>query len=177
MAWGARTALLGLTLALALAAGVLSGCTPEPKPEPTPKSVAQACADLKDAVGAYYDNASPGSTLTELETWKLPVLHDFTIPRPDCAFQIRPNPQVVAGDVFTIESFYLDYDETMTLTLGEQLTHAGYAVKDAKFHTWATTYLGKYYSAAMLLFPPGDSSEYGQAVEHFRLLDLSLGQN
>lgn len=175
MAWGARTAVLGLTLALA--GGFLAGCTPQPKPEPTPKSVVQACADLKDAVKAYYDNASPGSTLTVLETWKLPVLHDFTIPRPDCAFQIRPDPQVVAGDVFTIESFYLDYDETMTLTVGEKLQRAGFAVKDAKFHTWATSYLGKYYSVAMLLFPPGDSSAYGEAAEHFRVLDLSIGQN
>jgi hypothetical protein len=175
MAWGARTALLGLILAIAGA--TLAGCVSEPKPESTPKSVVQACADLKDAVEAYYSNASPGSTLTELNTWQLPTLHEFTIPKPSCSFQIRPNPQVVAGDVFTIENFYLDYDETMTLTLGENLQRAGYAVKDAKFHTWATTYLGTYYSAAMLLFMPGDDSPYADAAAHFRVLDLSIGQN
>ena len=90
---------------------------------------------------------------------------------------MRPDPAVIPGDVFTIESFYLDYDETMTVTLAEQLEAAGYKRKNPDFATWSTSRLNRSYSAAVQVFRPGDGQEYSSAAERYRVLDLTIGQN
>jgi hypothetical protein len=155
---------------------LLSGCVGEPEPEKTPITTVEACAALEDAVTDYYDIAAPGSTVEELRNFALPVVGGFTIPKPTCAFQVRPDPDVIPGDVFTIENFYLDYDEEMTVTLPERLEAAGFTQKDPQFLAWSAARLGRSYSAAVLLFAPEDGSTYGTAAEHFRVLDLSIGQ-
>lgn len=159
---------------LLLLAGCVGGA---PKPEPTPLTPGQACAALEGAVADFYDVASPGSSITELPNYDLPTIKDFRIPHPTCAFQVRPDPAVVPGDAFTIEAFYLDYDEEMTVTLPASLEAAGFKKKDPNFSTWSSSKLGRSYSAAMLLFQLGDGQAYTEAVEHFRILDLSIGQN
>ena len=168
----ARTALFAIPLVF-----LLAGCVGDPEPAATPLSPVEACTALKSAVTDYYDTASPGSTVDELKNYDLPQIGGFTIPKPTCAFQVRPDPNVIPGDVFTIENFYLDYDEEMTLTLGEGLEGAGFLRTDAEISQWKVTRLGHVYSAAMLVYMPGDGQGYSNAVEHFRLLDLSIGQN
>ena len=165
-------ALAAATLLIALA-----GCTGEPEPAATPLTTVEACAALEDAVIEFYEAADPGATVTEVATHELPDINGFQIPKPSCAFQVRPDPDVIPGDVFTIENFYLDYDEEMTLTLGESLEDAGFLRTNAEISQWAVTKFGHAYSAAMLVYMPGDGQGYSQAVEHFRLLDLSIGQN
>lgn len=155
---------------------VLVGCVGEPEPAKTPLTHVQACAALGDAVIEYYDSAA-GSTVEEVRPYDLPKVGGFTIPRPTCAFQVRPDPDLVPGDVFMMRSFYLDYDEEMTVTLPERLEAAGFIQKDPQFQTWASSRLGRSFSAAVLLFGPEDDSPYGTAAEHFRVLDLSIGQN
>lgn len=155
----------------------LTACVGDPAPAATPITAAQACAALGDAVAEYYEVAAPGSTVEELATHDLPSVAGFRIPKPTCAFQVRPDPDVVPGDVFTIESFYLDYAEEMTVTLPQRLEASGFTRKDKNIMTWAATKLGRSYSAAMLLFTPEDGAPYSQAAEHFRVLDLSVGQN
>jgi hypothetical protein len=168
MLW--RHALLGLPVLLLLAA-----CGPEPAPIPTPKTTAEACTDLERAVSEFYDAASPNSTITALDVTNLPELNGFRIPRPSCSFEVRPDPAVVAGDVFTIENFYLDYDETMTLTLKEKLEEAGYRQADPDFMTWSSAKFGKFYSASILLYSDDDGQAYTDAADG-RVLDLSIGQ-
>jgi len=165
-----RTALLGLTVLLLLAA-----CAQAPAPAPTPKTPAEACADLKAAVADFYDAAWPNSTLTVLDTAELPVMNGFTIPRPSCAFEIRPDPAVVAGDVFTIENFYLDYDEELTQIIKERLEAAKYKQKDPAFMNWSSKYLSRFYSASVLVFTEGDGQAYTEAADG-TVLDLSVGQ-
>lgn len=155
---------------------LLSGCVGEPEPEKTPITSVQACAALEGAVVDYYDIAAPGSTVEELQNYALPVIGAFHIPKPTCAFQIKPDPDVIPGDVFTIEAFYLDYDEEMTVTLPDRLEAAGFKQNDPSFLTWSASRLGRSYSAAVLVFGAGDGSAYGTAAEHFRVLDLSIGQ-
>lgn len=167
-----RPALLAVPLLV-----LLTGCVGDPEPQPTPITPVQACSALGDAVVEFYEVASPGSTVSELDSFALPDMKGFVIPRPDCAFKVSPDPAVVPGDVFTIESFYLDYDEEMTLTLPERLELAGFTRKDPSIPTWSATRLGRSYSAALLLFQPGDGQSYSTAAEHFRVLDLALGQN
>ena len=156
---------------------LLAGCVGDPKPADTPFTSVDACAALKAAVTDYYDDASPGSTVGDLPNYDLPAVGGFDIPKPTCAFEVRPDPAVVPGDVFTIESFYLDYDETLTLTLSERLEAAGFKRPDEKFRTWAASKLGRSYSAAMLIFSPDDGEPYSEAAQNFRILDLSVGQN
>lgn len=156
---------------------MLTGCVGAPAPTPTPISAVQACAALETAVVEFYEVASPNSSVTELPNYDMPEVNGFTIPFPTCAFQVRPDPAVIPGDVFTIESFYLDYDEEMTLTLGERLEAAGFVHTGSPFSTWAVSRLGHVYSAAMLIYLPGDGQAYSEAAEHFRVLDLSIGQN
>lgn len=168
----ARTALFAIPLVL-----LLAGCVGEPKPAATPLSTVEACAALEKAVVAFYDDASPGSTVDELHNYDLPAVGGFSIPKPTCAFQVRPDPAVIPGDVFTIESFYLDYDETLTLTVSDRLKAAGFKRPDPQFRTWAASKLGRSYSVAMLVFSPGDGQPYSEAAQHFRILDLSIGQN
>jgi hypothetical protein len=172
----ARPVLLSAPLYVAIVA-LLVGCVGEPDPVATPLSAVEACDALQDAVGEFYEVAQPGSTVEELPNYDLPTIKDFVIPKPTCAFQVRPDPDVIPGDVFTIEAFYLDYDEEMTVTLPQKLEAAGFQQRDPNFDTWAATKLGRAYSAAMLLFAPGDGQPYSEAAEHFRLLDLSIGQN
>jgi hypothetical protein len=162
---------------VACAVLVLAGCVAEPAPEPTTLDRAGACAALEDAVVEFYDAASPGSTVEAIPTYEMPTINKFDIPTPSCAFQVRPDPDVIPGDVFTIEAFYLNYDERMTITLPAQLEEAGFRQKNPDFNTWAASRLGRTYSAAMLIFLPGDGQAYSEAVDHFRLLDLSIGQN
>ena len=169
----ARPVLLVVPLMLLL----LAGCVGEPKPASTPLTSAEACDALKDAVGDFYEVASPGSTVEELRNYDLPELSGFRIPTPPCAFQVRPDPAVVPGDVFTIESFYLDYAEDMTVTLPDRLEAAGFKQKDPHFNTWATSRLNRSYSAAMIVYAPDDGQAYSKAAEHFRILDLTVGQN
>jgi hypothetical protein len=168
----ARPALLVVPLLL-----LLAGCVGEPKPAATPLTITQACAALEDAVTAFHDVANPGSTVEELPSYDLPAINTFRIPKPSCAFQVRPDPEVVFGDVFTIEAFYLDYDERLTVALPERLKQAGFAQKDPAFDTWSAAKLGHVYSASVLLFSPEDGQPYSEAAEHFRVLDLSIGQN
>jgi hypothetical protein len=124
----------------------------------------------------FYDVASPGSSVTELLTYELPQMKGFTIPRPTCAFKVSPDPAVIPGDVFTIENFYLDYAEEMTVTLPERLEQAGFRRKDPNIPTWSATRLNRSYSAAVLLFQPEDGQAYSIAAEHFRVLNLSISQ-
>ena len=168
----ARPVLLVVPLLL-----LLSACTGAPKPAATPLTPAQACDALESAVGDFYDIASPGSTVEELPNYDLPELSGFRIPTPTCAFEVRPDPAVIPGDVFTIESFYLDYPEDMTVTLPERLEAAGFTQKDPHFNSWATSRLNRSYSAAMIVYSPDDGQAYSEAAEHFRILDLTLGQN
>jgi hypothetical protein len=169
----ARPALLVVPL-LAL---LLAGCVADPAPAQTPLSRMQACEALGAAVADFYDTVSPGSTTSPIASRNLPVMAGFVIPAPTCAFQVRPDPAVIPGDVFTIESFYLDYDETMTVTLAERLEAAGYKRKNPDFASWSATHLNRSYSAAVQLFRPGDGQDYSAAAEHYRLLDLTIGQN
>ncbi|HEV7743232.1 MAG TPA: hypothetical protein VGO65_12525 [Pseudolysinimonas sp.] len=164
-------------LMVPLLALVLTGCVGEPKPASTPITPAQACDALQDAVGEFYDVASPGSTVEELPNYDLPEFSGFRIPTPTCAFQVRPDPAVVPGDVFTIESFYLDYREDLTVTLPERLEAAGYKQKDPHFNTWAVFRLNRSYSASMIVYAQDDGEAYSEAGQHFRILDLTLSQN
>ncbi len=170
MEWRVRNALLGLPLLVLLAA-----CASAPAPAPTPKTPTEACADLKDEVRAFYDVASPNSTLTVLDPADLPEMNGFTIPRPSCAFEIRPDPAVVAGDVFTIENFYLNYDEELTQIIKERLIAAGYKQKDPAFMNWSSRYLSRFYSASVIVFMDGDGQPYTEAADG-TVLDLSVGQ-
>jgi hypothetical protein len=169
---------LRVTAAAALVALFgLTGCVGDPEPAQTPITPVQACAALEGAVTEYYESTSPGSSVEQLRPYDLPDVNGFHIPKPDCAFQVTPDPEVIPGDVFTIESFYLDYDEEMTLSLPAQIEAAGFVRKNAEFPSWAVNKLGRSYSAAMLLFSPDDGQAYSEAAEHFRILDLSIGQN
>jgi hypothetical protein len=169
MEWRARDALLGLPVLVLLAA-----CAPASGPA-LPKTPTEACADLKVAVREFYDAASPNSTLTVLDPAHLPEMNGFTIPRPSCAFEIRPDPAVVAGDAFTIENFYLDYDEELTQTIKERLVDAGYKQRDPAFMNWSSTFLSRVYSASVIVFLDGDGQAYTEAADG-TVLDLSIGQ-
>jgi hypothetical protein len=167
-----RSALIVIPLVL-----VLAGCVPEPKPVATHFTTDDACAALEGAVTDFYEAASPGSTVEQMSPYDLPDVKGFEIPQPTCAFEMRPDPAVIPGDVFTIDSLYLDYPETMTQTLPEQLETAGFKRGDPRFATWAASKLGRSYSAAMLTFSPGDGQAYSEAAGRFTVLDLSLSQN
>lgn len=168
----ARPVLLAVPLLL-----LLTGCVGEPEPAATPLTSLEACAALKTAVAEFYETVSPGSTVEELDTTHLPVVSILVVPRPTCAFRISPDPSVIPGDVFTIENFYLDYDEKMTETLPTALERAGFKQKDPNFMSWSSSRLNRSYSAAIQIFLPGDGQKYSDAAEHFRLLDLTVGQN
>jgi hypothetical protein len=165
-----RHALLGLPVLALLAA-----CGATPAPAPTPKTPTEACADLQDAVREFYDAASPNSTLTVLDPASLPEMNGFTIPRPNCSFEIRPDPAVAAGDVFTIENFYLHYDEQLTQTINDRLVAAGYKQKDPAFMNWTSSHMSRTFSASVLVFLEGDAHAYSEAAEG-TVLDLSVGQ-
>ncbi|MGE3191873.1 MAG: hypothetical protein AB7K08_00215 [Microbacteriaceae bacterium] len=156
---------------------LLAGCVGAPAPAETPITPNEACTALEAAVTDFYDIASPGSTVTALATYAVPVVNGLRVPRPDCAFEVRPDPQVVPGDVFTLENFYLDYDEQLTVTLADRLTDAGFAHTGGEFSTYSTAKLGHVYSAAVLLFSPDDGQPYSVAAERFRILDLTIGQH
>ena len=165
-----RNALLGLPVLVLLAA-----CAATPAPAATPKTPTEACADLKDAVRDFYDVASPNSTLTELDPADLPDMNGFTIPRPSCSFEMRPDPDLVAGDAFTIENFYLDYDEELTQIIQDRLEGAGYKQKDPAFMIWSAKYLSRFYSASVIVFMEDDGQEYSEAADG-TVLNLSVGQ-
>jgi hypothetical protein len=167
----ARPALLAVPLLV-----LLSGCVGDPEPVPTPITSIEACGALQVAVADFYDIVSPGGTISELDNFALPVVKGFTIPKPSCAFMFSPDPAVTPGDVFTIENFYLDYAEEMTLTLPKRLEKAGFTRHDPHVPTWSAHWLGRSYSAAMLLYQPGDGHGYSTAAEHFRVLNLTIGQ-
>jgi hypothetical protein len=156
---------------------LLAGCVGTPAPAETPLTHNEACDALQDAVAEFYEIASPGSSVTALETYAVPTVNELRIPRPDCAFQVRPDPDVIPGDVFTLENFYLDYDEELTVTLADRLADAGFARTGSEFSTYSVTKFGHVYSAAIILFAPGDGQPYSVAAERFRILDLTIGQN
>jgi hypothetical protein len=170
MVWRGRSALLGIPVLL-----VLAGCGASPDPAPTPKTPAEACADLKDAVQDFYHVASPNSTVTAMNVRNLPEMNGFRIPQPSCSFEVRPDPQVIPGNVFTLENFYLGYDEELTQIIKERLERAGYKQKDPAFLNWSSKYLGTFYSASMLVFMDGDGQAYTEAADG-QVLDLSVGQ-
>jgi hypothetical protein len=170
MAWRGRNALLGILVLVLLAA-----CVGGPDPGPTPKTPAEACADLGDAVRKFYDIASPHSTVRQLKNTQLPEVHGFVIPRPTCSFEVRPDPSVLPGDRFTIENFYLHYDEEITLLMKQRLEKAGYRQKDPKVLNWSATRLGTYFSASMLIFLKGDGQAYTEAADG-QVLDLTISQ-
>lgn len=166
-----RPALLALPLLV-----LLTGCVGDPEPAPTPITSIEACAALHVAVTEFYDVVSPGGMVTELENFALPQVKGYTIPKPTCAFMLSPDPAVTPGDVFVIESFYLDYAEQMTVTVPERLERAGFRRTDPQIPTWSANRLGRSYSAAMLVYQPGDGQRYSVAAEHFRVLNLTVGQ-
>ena len=45
----------------------------------------------------FYETVSPGSTTSPIATQDLPVMAGFTIPKPTCAFQVRPDPAAEFG--------------------------------------------------------------------------------
>ncbi len=169
MVWRSGGALLGIPVLLLLVA-----CA-TPEPAPTPKTPAEACADLSAAVHKFYDVASPNATITELKATELPEVHGFTLPKPTCSFEVRPDPSVLPGDRFTIENFYLHYDEEITEVIKERLEAAGYAQKDKTILNWSATRLDTYYSASMLVFLDGDGQAYTEAADG-TVLDLSISQ-
>lgn len=169
MTWRTGGALLGVAVLL-----VLSSCS-TPDPLPTPKTPSEACVDLEGAVRDFYDVASPNATITRLAPEDLPVVHGFEIPRPSCSFEVRPDPSVLPGDRFTIENFYLDYDERMTQTIKERLEDAGYVQGEPTIMNWTTTRLGTFFSASMLIFLDGDGQAYSEAAEG-QVLDLTISQ-
>ena len=95
-----------------------------------------------------------------------------------CAFKLRPRPcgrrPVTCS---RIEGFYLDYDEELTVVLADRLADAGFRHTGSEFDTYSVAKLGHFYSAAMILFTPGDGQPYSEAAERFRVLDLTIGQN
>ncbi|HWM34643.1 MAG TPA: hypothetical protein VNR36_10440 [Pseudolysinimonas sp.] len=155
---------------------LLAGCVGDPEPAPTPLTAAQACAALEDAVTEFYDIASPGGTVTAIDTYAVPEVKGFRMPNPTCAFRFAPDPAVTPGDVFTIEGFYLDYAEEMTVTLPTRLEQAGFRRAIPTIPTWSATRLGRSYSASVLVYQPGDGQAYSTAAEHFRVLNLTIGQ-
>jgi len=169
MVWRGGSALLGISVLV-----VLAGCG-SPDPAPTPKTREEACADLEVAVRDFYDVASPNATITELRAEQLPEVHGFSFPKPSCSFEVRPDPTVLPGNRFTIENFYLKYDEELTLVIKDRLEAAGYKQKDVEIMNWSVTRLGTYYSASMLLFTDGDGQVYTEAADG-RVLDLTISQ-
>jgi hypothetical protein len=165
-----RRALLGIPILLLLAA-----CVGEPDAAPTPKTPAEACADLGTAVREFWDVASPNSTVRELKHTQLPVVHGFEIPRPTCSFEMRPDPSVLPGDRFTIENFYLHYDEEITLLMKQRLEGAGFTQASREVLNWTTSRLGTFYSANMLVFLEGDGQSYTEAADG-QVLDLTISQ-
>lgn len=156
---------------------LLAGCVGDPAPAETPITPTQACAALEDAVIAFHEVANPGGTVTALDNYAVPSVNGLKIPRPDCSFQVRPDPAVIPGDVFTLENFYLDYEEELTVVLADRLADAGFTHTGSEFDTYSVAKLGHVYSAAMILFTPGDGQPYSEAAEHLRVLDLTIGQN
>ena len=169
MVWRTGGALLGIAVLI-----LLSACS-TPEPAPTPKTPAEACDDLGDAVREFYDIASPNATITELKPGELPVVHGFMLPKPTCSFEVRPDPAVLPGDRFTIENFYLHYDEEITQVIKERLEAAGYTQREKTILNWSATRLGTYYSASMLLFLEGDGQAYTEAADG-QVLDLTISQ-
>jgi hypothetical protein len=156
---------------------LLAECVGEPAPAETPITPTQACAALEDAVVAFYEVANPGGTVTMLDNHAVPSVNGLKIPRPDCSFQVRPDPAVDPGEVFTLVNFYLDYEEELTVVLADRLADAGFRHTGSEFDTYSVAKFGHSYSAAMILFAPGDGQPYSEAAEHFRVLDLTIGQN
>lgn len=156
---------------------LLAGCVGEPAPAETPITLTQACAAIEDAVVEFYDIASPNSSVTALDNYAVPVVNGLRIPRPDCSFQVRPDPAVIPGNVFTLENFYLDYEEELTVILADRLADSGFKHTGGDFDTFSIAKFGHVYSAAMILSAPGDGQPYSEAAERFRVLDLTIGQN
>jgi len=154
---------------------MLTGCVGEPEPEPTPITREQACAALGLAVAEFHERISPGSEVEVLEPRELPDFNGVRIPQPSCAFKVSPDPAVVPGDVFTLENFYLDYAEDLTVSIPGVLESAGFK-RNGDIHSWLLSNLGRTYSAAMLVFSPGDGQPYSEAAEHFRVLALTLSK-
>ena len=170
MVWRSGGALLGISVLV-----FLTGCVGTPEALPTPKTPAEACADLEVAVREFYDIASPNATITEMKPAQLPVVHGFIIPKPTCSFEVRPDPSVLPGDRFTLENFYLDYDEEITLVMKERLEASGYTQRQRDVLNWTAIRLGTFYSASMLVFLDGHEHAYSDAAEG-TVLDLTISQ-
>jgi hypothetical protein len=152
-------------LLLAGCAGVSAAAVdPAPAPSATPKTRDEACADLLAAVTAYYDVASPGSTVEPVAVADLPSPNGVLIPPPDCSFEMRPDPEQVVGDVWTIDNFYLQPSGGLDAVISDRLTEAGYQqvpdITSWKLRSGVTSY-----SAAILLYAEGDGQVYTDAAD------------
>lgn len=172
-AWSA----LGALLVLTALAGCGGGAEAQPTAETTPddKTEAQACTDLEAAVTDFYEVASPGSTVARLDVDALPVMNGVTIPRAECAFEVRPDAATTVGDVFTIEAFFFEPVDGFAESLGQRLVDAGYRA-NPDFPSWSATKFGVAYSASILEFDADDDSAYGTAAGR-HVLDLTIGQS
>ena len=145
-----------------------------PKPTHTHKTEAQSCNDLGAAVKDFYAIANPGSTVKRIDVTELPEPNGVRIPKPDCAFEMRPDPELVPGDVWTIENFYLDPQKGLDGAIDSRLVKAGYVLKPD------TTNYSKFanhtaYSASILTFDGKDGQPYSKAADE-RVLDFTIGQ-
>jgi hypothetical protein len=139
-----------------------------------PKSVEQACADLGDAVSAFYELASPGSTSVRLNIATLPEPNGVRIPKPDCAWQITPDPVVVPTKAVTVENFYLAPQTGLDGAIHDRLVAAGYTPSpDFAGYTLTKNFVS--YSASVLLFSGDDDATYSVAAGG-PVLDFTLSQ-
>ena len=112
MVWRSRRALLGIPVLLAP-----GGLRRRTRARPDPEDPGRGVRRSRDAVREFYDVASPNSTITELKPTQLPVVHGFAHPAADLLVRGAPRPGRAARRPFTIENFYLDYDEEITLLI------------------------------------------------------------
>ncbi|CAN5217896.1 hypothetical protein BH11ACT3_BH11ACT3_25820 [soil metagenome] len=140
---------------------------------PEPKTVEQACTDLGDAVSAFYELASPGSTAVRLDITSLPEPNGVRIPKPDCAWKITPDPTVVLTQAVTYENFYLDPQTGLDGAIHDRLVAAGYT-PSPDFAGYSLTSSSVSYSASVLLFSD-DDGPYSVAADG-PVLDFTLSQ-
>ena len=157
---------------------ILGGCAgaAAPKPVATERTEAQICEDLGKAVKAFYKIANPGSTVTSVDLGNLPQPNGVKIPVPSCSFEMRPDPELVPGDVWTLENFYLSPKHGLVATITDSLVKAGYKPKAKNSNNYAVLRRHVYYSASILSFDGTDSQPYSKAAGG-PVLDFTIGQS